>query len=48
MLLRINLGRATYESLRNVFKGDVSVNLKEKVFDWYVFPILRNGGETTN
>ena len=43
---RIGLAWAAFGRLRGVFKGDISISLKSKVFDQCVLSVLTYGAET--
>ena len=43
---RIGLAWAAFGRLRGVFKGDIPISLKRKVFDQCVLPVLTYGAET--
>lgn len=43
---RINLGWAAYGKLRYIFRSDIPICLKRKVFDQCILPVLTYGAET--
>lgn len=43
---KIRLGWAAYAKLQDIFKSDIPINLKGKMFNQYILPVLLYGSET--